>query len=82
MPCNTMCLRAAVVTVYDKAGKAIREVSSGNISIKEFNRSISELKAEFGFYRCQVFDRRVAAEDFVKRQGEEKKVKRQASDLF
>ena len=72
----------AVVTVYDKAGKAIREVSSGNISIKEFNRSISELKAEFGFYRCQVFDRRVAAEDFVKRQGEEKKVKRQASDLF
>lgn len=72
----------AVVTVFDETGKEVSEISSQDMSIKEFNRSISELKAEYGFYKCHTFDSREEAEDFVAKQREEKvkKVRRQTSD--
>lgn len=72
----------AVVTIFDKSGKEISEISSKDMTIKEFNRSISELKAEYGLYKCHTFDKREDAETFVGRQKEEKskKVRRQTSD--
>ena len=72
----------AVVTVFDETGKEVSEISSKDMSTKEFNRSISELKAEYGFYKCHTFDSREEAEDFVAKQREEKvkKVRRQTSD--
>lgn len=72
----------AVVTVFDETGKEVSEISSQDMSIKEFNRSISELKAKYGFYKCHTFDSREEAEDFVAKQREEKvkKVRRQTSD--
>ena len=72
----------AVVTVFDDSGKEVSEISSKDMSIKEFNRSVSELKAEYGFYKCHTFDSREEAEGFVAKQREEKvkKVRRQTSD--
>ena len=72
----------AVVTVFDKTGKEISEISSKDMTIKEFNRNISELKAQYGLYKCHTFDKREDAESFVGRQREEKskKVRRQTSD--
>lgn len=72
----------AVVTVFDETGKEVSEISSKDMSTKEFNRSISELKAEYGFYKCHTFDSREEAEGFVAKQREEKvkKVRRQTSD--
>ena len=72
----------AVVTVFDETGKEVSEISSKDMSTKEFNRSISELKAEYGFYKCHTFDSREEAEDFAAKQREEKvkKVRRQTSD--
>ena len=72
----------AVVTVFDETGKEVSEISSKGMSIKDFNRSISELKAEYGFYKCHTFDSREEAEGFVSKQREEKvkKVRRQTSD--
>lgn len=72
----------AVVTVYDNEGKKVTEFSSSDMTIKEFNRSISELKAEYGFYKCQSFGLREEAEKYVEKQKEEKtkKVRRQVSD--
>lgn len=72
----------AVVTVFDETGKEVSEISSKDTSTKEFNRSISELKAEYGFYKCHTFDSREEAEDFAAKQREEKvkKVRRQTSD--
>ena len=72
----------AVVTVFDETGKEVSEISSKDMSTKEFNRCISELKAEYGFYKCHTFDSREEAEGFVAKQREEKvkKVRRQTSD--
>ena len=72
----------AVVTVFDETGKEVSEISSKDMSIKDFNRCISELKAEYGFYKCHTFDSREEAEGFVAKQREEKvkKVRRQTSD--
>ena len=72
----------AVVTVYDNEGKKVTEFSSSDMTIKEFNRSISELKAEYGFYKCQSFGLREEAEKYVEQQKEEKtkKIRRQVSD--
>ena len=72
----------AVVTVFDRSGKQLSEISSKDMSIKDFNRSISELKAEYGLYKCHSFDKREDAESFVEKQQEEKakKVRRQVSD--
>ena len=72
----------AVVTVFDRLGKQLSEISSKDMSIKDFNRSISELKAEYGLYKCHSFDKREDAESFVEKQQEEKakKVRRQVSD--
>ena len=72
----------AIVTVFDKSGKQLSEISSKDMSIKDFNRSISELKAEYGLYKCHSFDKREDAENFVEKQQEEKakKVRRQVSD--
>ena len=72
----------AVVTVFDKSGKQLSEISSKDMSIKDFNRSISELKAEYGLYKCHSFDKREDTESFVEKQQEEKakKVRRQVSD--
>ena len=72
----------AIVTVFDKSGKQLSEISSKDLSIKDFNRSISELKAEYGLYKCHSFDKREDAESFVEKQQEEKakKVRRQVSD--
>ena len=72
----------AVVTVFDRSGKQLSELSSKDMSIKDFNRSISELKAEYGLYKCHLFDKREDAESFVEKQQEEKakKVRRQVSD--
>ena len=71
-----------IVTVFDKSGKQLSEISSKDMSIKDFNRSISELKAEYGLYKCHSFDKREDAESFVEKQQEEKakKVRRQVSD--
>lgn len=72
----------AVVTVFDETGKEVSEISSKDMSSKDFNRCISELKAEYGFYKCHTFDSREEAEGFVAKQREEKvkKVRRQTSD--
>lgn len=72
----------AVVTVFDETGKEVSEISSKDMSTKDFNRCISELKAEYGFYKCHTFDSREEAEGFVAKQREEKvkKVRRQTSD--
>ena len=75
-------VRGSGSIVFDETGKEVSEISSKDMSTKEFNRCISELKAEYGFYKCHTFDSREEAEGFVAKQREEKvkKVRRQTSD--
>ena len=65
----------AVLTVFDGKGRQVREVSSKDMTIKDFNKEVSELKAEFGLYRCHVFDGKERAQSFVDKQKEEKNKK-------
>lgn len=63
----------ATVSVYDKKGELIKEFSSKEANVKEFNQSISELKADMGFYRCHIFDSADGARAFMKTQEEKKR---------
>lgn len=66
----------ATVSVYDGKGELIKEFSSKEASMKEFNQSISELKDDMGFYRCHIFDRADGARAFMKAQEEKKEKNR------
>lgn len=66
----------ATVSVYDGKGKLIKEFSSKEANMKEFNQSISELKDDMGFYRCHIFDRADGARAFMKAQEEKKEKNR------
>lgn len=66
----------ATVSVYDKKGELIKEFSSKEANVKEFNQSISELKADMGFYRCHIFDSADGARAFMKAQEEKKEKNR------
>lgn len=63
----------ATVSVYDGKGELIKEFSSKEANMKEFNQSISELKDDMGFYRCHIFDRADGARAFMKAQEEKKR---------
>lgn len=66
----------ATVSVYDGKGELIKEFSSKEANMKEFNQSISELKDDMGFYRCHIFDRADGARAFMKAQEEKKEKNR------
>lgn len=66
----------ATVSVYDGKGELIKEFSSKEANMKEFNQSISELKADMGFYRCHIFDSANEARAFMKAQEEKKEKNR------
>lgn len=63
----------ATVSVYDKKGELVKEFSSKEANMKEFNQSISELKGDMGFYRCHIFDSADGARAFMKAAGGEKR---------
>ena len=58
----------ATVSVYDKKGELVKEFSSKEANMKEFNQSISELKGDMGFYICQIVDSADGARAFMKAQ--------------
>ena len=66
----------ATGAVYDGKGELIKEFSSKEANMKEFNQSISELKDDMGFYRCHIFDRADGARAFMKAQEEKKEKNR------
>lgn len=66
----------ATVSAYDKNGKLIKEFSSKEVNVKEFNQNLSELKADMGFYRCHIFDSADGARAFMKAQEEKKEKNR------
>ena len=66
----------ATVSVYDNKGELVKEFSSKEANMKEFNQSISELKGNMGFYRCHTFDSAEAAAVFMKAQKEKKEKNR------
>lgn len=66
----------ATVSVYDKKGELVKEFSSKEANMKEFNQSISELKGDMGFYRCHIFDSADGARAFMKAQEEKKEKNR------
>lgn len=66
----------ATVSVYDKKGELIKEFSSKEANVKEFNQNLSELKADMGFYRCHIFDSADGARTFMKAQEEKKEKNR------
>ena len=66
----------ATVSSYDKNGKLIKEFSSKEVNVKEFNQNISELKADMGFYRCHIFDSADEARALMKAQEEKKEKNR------
>ena len=74
--------QSAVISVFDSNSVPVRDISSKDMSIRDFNHVISELKAEYGLYRCHVFGRKEDTEAFVSSQKEEKikKTKRQTTD--
>ncbi len=72
----------ATVTIFDSAGNRVNEISSSDMPIKEFNQTISELKAHYGFYKCHIFDKKDEAKAYVEKQKEEntRKAKRKTAD--
>lgn len=66
----------ATVSVYDGKGELIKEFSSKEANMKEFNQRISELKGDMGFYRCHIFDSADGARAFMKAQEEKKEKNR------
>lgn len=66
----------ATVSGYDKKGELVKEFSSKEANMKEFNQSISELKGDMGFYRCHIFDSADGARAFMKAQEEKKEKNR------
>lgn len=66
----------ATVSAYDKNGELIKEFSSKEVNVKEFNQNLSELKADMGFYRCHIFDSVDGARAFMKAQEEKKEKNR------
>ena len=72
----------ATVTIFDSAGKRVNEISSSDMPIKEFNQTISELKAQYGFYKCHTFDNKDEAKAYVEKQKEDntRKAKRKTAD--
>lgn len=66
----------ATVSVYDKKGELVKEFSSKEANMKEFNQSISEIKGDMGFYRCHIFDSADGARAFMKAQEEKKEKNR------
>lgn len=66
----------ATVSAYDKNGELIKEFSSKEVNVKEFNQNLSELKADMGFYRCHIFDSADGARAFMKAQEEKKEKNR------
>ena len=66
----------ATVSVYDKKGELVKEFSSKEANMKEFNQSISELKGDMGFYRCHIFDSADGARAFMKAHEEKKEKNR------
>ncbi len=72
----------AVVTVFDKNGNAVNEFSSSDMTLKEFNRTIQEVKARYGLYKCRSFEKKEDAMVFMDKQQEvkHKRVSRTMSD--
>ena len=73
----------ASITVFDAEGRQSEYFSSKDMSIKEFNQRISDIKSDMGFYKCHVFDREDNAKNHAIKQKEEKnqKKRRRVSDL-
>ncbi|MBR4760934.1 MAG: relaxase/mobilization nuclease domain-containing protein [Lachnospiraceae bacterium] len=65
----------ADITVFDAAGCEIKSFSSKDMSAKEFNQALSELKAELGLYRCHSFDTKEEAQRYAASQQAEKQRK-------
>ena len=65
----------AVVTVFDAKGNATDEITSEGVSVRDFNKSISELKGSTGFYKCHVFDEKDKATEYVESQKTKKSKK-------
>ncbi len=61
----------ADITVFDATGKELETFSTKDMNVREFNRKLSELKAELGLYRCHSFDTKEQAAGFVDGQRQE-----------
>ena len=62
----------AEVTVFDEKGSEVRAFSSNEMTAREFNQELSELKDSLGLYKCHTFDRKEEAEMYAEKQREEK----------
>ncbi|MCR5337024.1 MAG: relaxase/mobilization nuclease domain-containing protein, partial [Lachnospiraceae bacterium] len=58
----------ADIMVFDAQGQEIRSFSSRDMSAREFNAKLNDLKAEMGLYRCHRFDTKEQASGFVQKQ--------------
>ena len=64
---------SCTLSVFDANGKKISEITSPDMNIRDFNKSLSELKNRYGFFRCHVFDEKTEAQDFALKQKDTKK---------
>ncbi len=70
----------ADITVFDEKGNEKETFSSRDLSIKEFNQKLFELKGELGLYQCKCFDTKQKAQDFARSQ-EKHKERMKANEL-
>ncbi|MCR5337552.1 MAG: relaxase/mobilization nuclease domain-containing protein [Lachnospiraceae bacterium] len=63
----------ADITVFDAGGNEVSGFSSRDMSVKEFNRKLSELKASMGLYRCHSFETKEEAAAYAGNQKESKR---------
>ena len=62
----------ADITVFDASGHEKAAFSSKDMTAKDFNARLNDLKAGMGLYRCHSFDTKEKAVDFVSDQSEKK----------
>ncbi|MCR5339133.1 MAG: relaxase/mobilization nuclease domain-containing protein [Lachnospiraceae bacterium] len=70
----------ADITVFDENGKEARSFSSKDMSTKDFNTALHELKSEMGLYRCHSFDTKEQARQFMQQQRSEKPRRQRPSE--
>ncbi|MCR5338999.1 MAG: relaxase/mobilization nuclease domain-containing protein [Lachnospiraceae bacterium] len=65
----------AEITVFDEKSNKIKAFSTADMSIKEFNAQLSQIKSEMGLYRCHTFDDKKSALRYALEQADAKSAK-------
>ena len=62
----------ADISVFDEKGNEIESFSSKDMTIRDFNQRLFELKGQLGLYQCKSFDSKEKAEAFAAKQEKKK----------